>query len=117
MVTSAKPNLSHLATVPCAGSPAGSHRWGGGTRSWVCHQALEDWSSVQAGAVLGAAQGRVLAALTGVSSDQGSQMLLWPLPAPLFLQPIIEGFVSLKSRFLTSQIIFKLSPQSAISIK
>lgn len=37
-----------------------------GTRSGVCHQALEDWSSEQAGAVLGAARGRALAALAGV---------------------------------------------------
>lgn len=85
---------------------------GRGNKEQLCHQALEDWSSVQAGAVLGAAQGRARCAQR-CFPDQGSHTLLWPLPALLSLQPI-EGFVSLESRFLILQIIFS-SPHSQLS--
>lgn len=49
----------------------------------------------------------------GCFPDQGSHTLFWPLPSLLSLQPI-EGFVSLKSRFLTLQIILS-SPHSQLS--
>lgn len=45
---------------------------GRGNKEQLCHQALEDWSSVQAGAVLGAAQGRTLTVLTGVFLTRGA---------------------------------------------
>lgn len=69
--TLADPNLFHAVILLHAGSLACSHCWllgrvtkgTRGTRSWVCHHALEDSSSVQAGAVLGVAQGRVRYAL------------------------------------------------------
>lgn len=43
--------------------------------------------------MLSAAQGRVLAALTGVFLTRVAITLFWPLPSLLSLQPI-EGFVS-----------------------
>lgn len=64
-----------------------------GTRSGVCHHALEDLSSVQVGAVLGAA-------LRGVYLTRVAETLLWSLPSLLLLQPT-EGFAPLKSKFLT----------------
>lgn len=105
--TSAEPNLSHPVTLPRAGSPACSHCWEGGMRDsgelgegsvikhWKTGQVSE-----QAGAVLGVAQGRVLAALAGVFLTRVAIHCSGPFHLSC-LYSLLKVLFLFKSRFLT----------------
>lgn len=102
--TSAEPNLSHLATQPCAGSPACSHCWQGATGSGGLSSSTGRLVKCAGWGCAWCGTGTRARCAHRCFPDQGSHTLFWPLPSLLSLQPI-ESFVSLKSRFLTLQII------------